>query len=230
MAPNKDLSCSFRFRGRSFMALVIKPQMPIRRWLAEVDTWLSRSPDFFARKSVVLDVSGLALTKRKLLQLIGDLNARSVRILGLEGADPSWIDECLPPLMTGAGATADVTEVTPPQQTAAQAPSPSLLVELPVRSGQSILYDGDVTVVGSVASGAEIIAAGSVHVYGPLRGRVFAGASGNPQARIFCRRLEAELIAIDGYYWTADELEPQLRNKPIHACLEDGALKLSTLD
>ena len=84
-----------------------------------------------------------------------------------------------------------------------------LIVGEPVRSGQSIIYpDGDVTVIGSVASGAEVFAGGSVHVYGTLRGRVVAGFNGNSRARVFCRRLEAELVAVDGIYRTADQMDP----------------------
>ena len=94
---------------------------------------------------------------------------------------------------------------------------------------QSLFHEGDVTVIGSVSSGAEIVATGSIHIYGTLRGRVLAGADGNPRAHIFCRRVEAELIAIDGYYRMADEMAPLL-GKPIHAWLEDGALTIKTLD
>ena len=76
-----------------------------------------------------------------------------------------------------------------------------------MRSGQSIVFEqGDVTIVGSVASGAEVIAGGSIHVYGALRGRAIAGLTGNNRARIFCRKLEAELLAIDGVYQTADDM------------------------
>jgi septum site-determining protein MinC len=96
-------------------------------------------------------------------------------------------------------------------------------------SGQSLFHEGDVTIIGSVSSGAEIVATGSIHIYGTLRGRVLAGADGNPRAHIFCRRVEAELIAIDGYYRMADEMAPLL-GKPIHAWLEDGALAIKTLD
>ena len=61
--------------------------------------------------------------------------------------------------------------------------------------------------MGSVASGAEVIAGGSIHVYGTLRGRAIAGLTGNSRARIFCRKLEAELLAIDGVYQTADDMD-----------------------
>ena len=86
------------------------------------------------------------------------------------------------------------------------------MIEDPVRSGQSVVFmEGDVTVVGSVGSGGEIVAGGSIHVYGALRGRALAGATGNGRARIFCHRVEAELLAIDSYYRTADEIGDSLR-------------------
>ena len=69
-----------------------------------------------------------------------------------------------------------------------------------MRSGQSVVFmEGDITVLGSVGSGAEIIAGGSIHVYGALRGRALAGATGDARARIFCHSVEAELLAIDSY-------------------------------
>ena len=90
-----------------------------------------------------------------------------------------------------------------------------------MRSGQSIIFpEGDVTVLGSVASGAEIVAGGSIHVYGTLRGRAMAGINGNSAARIYCQKIEAELLAIDGYYQTAEEFDAALRDRPAQAWLE----------
>ena len=106
-----------------------------------------------------------------------------------------------------------------------------LIVNSPVRSGQSISNpDGDVTVIGSVASGAEVIAGGSVHIYGTLRGRAMAGAHGETHARIFCRRLEAELLAVCGFYITADEIEANVRSQAVQAWLEDETVKVARLD
>jgi septum site-determining protein MinC len=68
-----------------------------------------------------------------------------------------------------------------------------------------VFPSGDVTVIGSVASGAEVVAGGSIHIYGTLRGRAMACSTGNARARIFCRKIEAELLAIDGLYKTADD-------------------------
>ena len=106
-----------------------------------------------------------------------------------------------------------------------------MLIESPIRSGQSVIFPfGEVTVLGSVASGAEIVAGGSIHVYGTLRGRAMAGSMGNAKARIFCSRNEAELLAIDGYYQTAENMNANLRGRPVQVWLEDAGLNVEALD
>ncbi|TPN40240.1 septum formation inhibitor MinC [Mesorhizobium sp. B2-3-3] len=101
----------------------------------------------------------------------------------------------------------------------------TLMIKAPIRSGQSVFHPhGDVIVLGSVASGSEIVAGGSIHVYGTLRGRAIAGSEGNISARIFCRKNEAELLAVDGWYTTAEEMEGVSRGKAVQAFLENDAL------
>ena len=100
-----------------------------------------------------------------------------------------------------------------------------------MRSGQSVIFiEGDVTVLGSVGSGAEIVAGGSIHVYGALRGRALAGATGNARARIFCHRVEAELLAIDSYYRTADDIEDSLRRRPLRLGSKAHTLQISAMN
>jgi septum site-determining protein MinC len=129
----------------------------------------------------------------------------------------------------------DLPEPEPPPATEAaprlrEQPS-SLLIEEPVRSGQSVAFvEGDITVLGSVGSGAEIIAGGSIHIYGTLRGQAMAGVTGNRRARIFCHRFEAELLAIGSYYKTADEIEDSVRSGPIQAWLDGNTLKISAMN
>lgn len=101
----------------------------------------------------------------------------------------------------------------------------TLMIKAPIRSGQSVFHPhGDVIVLGSVASGSEIVAGGSIHVYGTLRGRAIAGSEGNVSARIFCRKNEAELLAVDGWYTTAEEMEGVSRGKAVQAFLDNDAL------
>jgi septum site-determining protein MinC len=120
----------------------------------------------------------------------------------------------------------------PEVEAAAAADGPRcLFIDRPVRSGQSIRFpEGDVTVIGSVSSGAEIMAGGSIHVYGALRGRAFAGLGGNSAARILCSSLDPELLVINGLYATADEISPSLRNKPAQVRVDGQAMSVTALD
>ena len=118
---------------------------------------------------------------------------------------------------------------------ASPAPSPAnnpgMIQSTPVRSGQQIYAENrDLTVLTTVGAGAEVIADGSVHIYGPLRGRALAGAQGFEQARIFCREFHAELVAIAGHYKVMEEIPKELRGKAVQIWLEDQQLKIAALD
>ena len=122
-------------------------------------------------------------------------------------------------------------EPAPAAVAPAARPRSCLFIDESVRSGQTVEFpDGDVTVIGSVGSGAEIIAGGSIHVYGALRGRAFAGAAGDAGARIFCNSLDAELLAINGLYRVADSLDASLRGRPVQAWLEGKAIAMAPLE
>ena len=98
---------------------------------------------------------------------------------------------------------------------AAVATYKSMTVDKPIRSGQQVYAaDSDMTVIAQTSAGSEIMADGSIHVYGPLRGRVLAGAMGNESARIYCQSLQAELVAIAGRYQLLDESDTNLIGKP----------------
>ncbi len=191
-----------RLRGRSFLALVLSPELPFGEWLTQLDDLARRSTGFFLGRPIVLDVAGLPITREQLADLLAELTKRNVRVMGIEGALPSILAPGMPPEMKGGRNAADIEVPETPEggapakesKTAAESPkapeavrathvatTPSLLIEEPVRSGQSIIFpEGDVTVLGSVSSGAEVIAGGSIHVYGALRGRALAGSAGNP--------------------------------------------------
>jgi septum site-determining protein MinC len=247
---------SIRFRGRSFLAFALTPEPPVADWLAELDKWTRNSPGFFAGRAVILDLGAVKLSESAILHLINQLAERGIRIMGLEGVDPSAVGPQLPPVLSGGrpGAedrplggeerpldskpsdgkppeSADVSAASsaaPPPQS--QEPA-TLLIESPIRSGQSVVFPhGEVTVLGSVASGAEIVAGGSIHVYGTLRGRAMAGSMGDSRARIFCSRNEAELLAIDGYYQTAENMDASLRGRPVQVWLEGAELNITNLD
>jgi septum site-determining protein MinC len=226
---------SIRFRGRSFLAFALTPEPPVADWLAELDKWTRNSTGFFAGKAVILDLAAVKLSESAIAHLIDQLSGRGIRIMGLEGADPSTLGPRLPPVLVGGrpsgedkppAASAEPSATPPPRQEPI-----SMLIENPIRSGQSVIFPfGEVTVLGSVASGAEIVAGGSIHIYGALRGRAMAGSMGDARARIFCSRNEAELLAIDGYYQTAEAMDANLRGRPVQVWLEGAGLAIEALD
>ena len=143
-------------------------------------------------------------------------------------------------VLSEAGSRAGVASAanTQAQAPAVQAPvptaqrKPARVVTEPIRSGQQVYADGaDLIVMTTVSPGAEVIADGCVHVYGPLRGRAVAGARGDTTARVFCRRMEAELMAVAGIYAVADQMQGALKGVAAQAYLsDDGKLKIDRLD
>ncbi|PZO82396.1 MAG: septum formation inhibitor MinC [Mesorhizobium amorphae] len=215
-----------RFRARSFVAFSLTPEAPLDEWLERLDGWTANSPGFFAGRPVVLDLAMLKPSPNEAKALVASLAERGIRVYAIEAGTLENAGPDLPPVLSGAKSAAPEEPKAVPE-----AQGGSLTIRTPVRSGQSIFHPGgDVIVLGSVGSGSEIIAGGSVHVYGALRGRVFAGAAGDGDARIFCRRNEAELMAIDGWYRTAEDMEPQSRGKPVQAYLADGVIQIAVLD
>ncbi|WP_222937681.1 septum site-determining protein MinC [Spartinivicinus ruber] len=104
------------------------------------------------------------------------------------------------------------------------------LVTHPVRSGQQLLAPaGDLIVIAPVSAGAELLAAGNIHVYGPLRGRALAGINGNREARIFCQRFEPELIAIAGSYQVDSGIPRDKWQQPVHVVLSNEELQIIAL-
>jgi septum site-determining protein MinC len=234
---------SIRFRARSFVAFALTPEAPLGEWLRGLDRWTENSPGFFTGRPVVLDLNALKPNPREIGTLVSLLADRGIRVYAIESDAIEVLGADLPPLLKGAkttlldepmgksvGTTGSASTQTPAKTDDAAEPK-SLIIKSPVRSGQSVFHPhGDVTVLGSVGSGSEIIAGGSIHIYGTLRGRAFAGAAGNAEARIFCNKNEAELLAVDGWYRTADDMEPSSRGRPIQAFLDNGTIWIAALD
>lgn len=227
-----------RIKGRSFMAFVLAPESPVALWLEALDAHIARAPHFFRGRAVVLDCAALPAADPGWSGLIEALRARDILIVDVAGlAAPLPGAEALSRNLVGGrdtGPIAPQPQAAPAADPAPPPPAPAdtaLIVEEPVRSGQTIMFpEGDVAIVGSVASGAEVFAGGSIHVYGALRGRAQAGAMGNARAQIFCRKLEAELVSIDGFYLTAETMDPALRGRAARIRLDQGALIMAPLD
>ncbi len=227
---------AIRVRGRSFMALVLTPDAPLDRWIEALDAEIRRAASFFVGRPVVLDLGLLGAGTPGLAELPALLRERAIRVIATEGDAARDLPEFPDPL-SGGRATGEETIPGPEQPSEPEpevettAPSvTSLMIEEPVRSGRQVIFaEGDVTVLGSVASGAEVLAGGSIHVYGTLRGRAIAGFGGRADARVICRKLDAELVAIDGYYLTAEDMGEAVLGRPAQAFLEGGQVVIRVL-
>jgi len=134
-----------------------------------------------------------------------------------------------------AGAARDGASQGTPAQPAANpvpaAPASAMVVTRPLRSGQRVYArQSDLIVIGMVSQGAEVIADGNIHVYGPLRGKAMAGARGDTSARIFTTQLDAELLAVAGIYRVVEaKLGPDLHNRPALVSLDGETLQIQAL-
>lgn len=108
----------------------------------------------------------------------------------------------------------------------------AMVVNHSLRSGQRVYArHTDLIIIGAVNQGAEVIADGNVHVYGPLRGKAMAGARGDISARIFTTQLDPELLAIAGVYRVIEtKLDQALYNRPTLVRLEGETLKIVRLN
>lgn len=231
--------------------------LDVTRLVDEMRSRVQRAPNLFERAAVVIDFGGLAHTPDAATarSLIDGLRAAGVLPVALAygtseieqlsiqlglpllakfRAQYERVDGAAPAAATPAPPPAPARrEPEPPRAPAPAATQsqPGLIQVAPVRSGQQIYADHrDLTVLTTVGAGAEVIADGSVHIYGALRGRALAGAQGNTQARIFCREFHAELVAVAGHYKVLEDIPRDLIGKPAQVWLEDDQLRIAALD
>ncbi len=202
-----DHQACFRFKT-SFAACTI---MQLTRYdlddlSKQTTAAVNRAPNFFIGSPVVLDlevVKGIGVLDFKQIKQI--LISNNLVPVGVRGGSQEQLEEAatagFPVITIGKPKLID----EPPKKTP-QAPI-TKLVTSPIRSGMQVYARAtDLIVMAPVSPGAELLADGNIHVYGPLRGRALAGVQGNTQARIFCRTLEAELVAIAGYYLVKEDM------------------------
>ena len=223
--------------------------------LAAISTFLvgkvEQAPAFFKDAPVVIDLEEVARRPLDLPGLLKVLRSHGMIPIGVRGGSERHQQEACEvglACLKGSPARSHSTEPAapppaaepPPPEPAQAAPAETAppaaiaakLVKTPVRGGQQFYAaDTDLVVLAGVNQGAEVLADGHVHVYGPLRGRALAGARGNTDARIFTTCLEAELLSIAGTYRVIEnDLPDQLRGKPAQVFLEGDSLRIEPLN
>ncbi len=247
-----EAACELRF-GQVGIANVRVHRADADALREELAQRVRQAPQLFARAAVVLDLSRLPdaadeATTRALLAAVRAAGMLPVGLAYGTRATESLSERLDLPLIAKFRAAyerddADATRVSAATPGAATVPEPEpgpapAAAALPglhqaqaVRSGQQVYARGrDLVVAAAVANGAEVIADGSIHVYGALRGRALAGALGDERARIYCSEFRAELVSIAGRYRVFEQMPPEFDGQPVHCWLQGDALLIAALD
>lgn len=249
--PSKAVSyeqCGEVKFGQVGIATLRIQSLDIAALCEEMRDRVTRAPKLFQNAAVILDFS--ALPQCPSLQTVESL-IDGLRATGVHPVAIAYGTSAIEQLAQQAGLpvlakfragyeretalpSTEMPAAAPPAPVQAAAPPPAfepgMLQTQPLRSGQQVYAaNRDLTVCAMVGAGAEAIADGSIHIYGPLRGRALAGASGNAQARIFCREFNAELVAIAGTYRVLDEIPKKLLGKAVQIWLDKDQLRIEEL-
>lgn len=210
----------------------------------ELQQRLGETPNFFGDDPVVIDLAPLREHAEPIAfaDIVAALRAHRMRPSLVTGGSEQQMADAL-----AAGLPAAPEAIAPPKPRTVEVEVirevvreierevpvhvPTLVVDKPLRSGQqAYAKGGDLIVHAAVNAGAEVLADGHIHVYGPLRGKAVAGSRGNTEARIFTTCLEPELIAIAGVYRTTETPLPKdVAGKPAQVRLVDGVLVMTPL-
>lgn len=224
--------------------------LDVEALVREMRERVQRAPKLFGRAAVIIDFGGLMRTPdvdtaRALLEGLRAAGVLPIALAYGTSEIEALSEQLGLPLLAKFRAQYERSEpapapapppVAPAPEPAPAAPpkspaQPGLVQKTAVRSGQQLYAEQrDLTVLTTVGAGAEVIADGSIHIYGPLRGRALAGAQGNQDARIFCSAFHAELVAIAGHYKVLDDVPRALHGKAVQVWLEDGQLNIAVQD
>ncbi|MCP0912866.1 MULTISPECIES: septum site-determining protein MinC [Legionella] len=232
MTDNVLKSQAFKLKGRLYTLTVLSVlDTNIELFAKQLIETIHKAPRLFHQSPVVLDCSAIhadQLDFQALYQCVRDLGLIPVAI---QGGNPrlEMLAQCQNMAVLKASSDHDkpvLEKVMGAPAIPIEAPKTRLLTS-PVRSGQQIVSKGDLIVTAAVSHGAELLADGNIHVYGPLRGRALAGIDGNKQARIFCQTLEAELVSIAGFYRLSDAIGNL--SGPCQIFLQDDHIQIEPL-
>lgn len=190
--------------------------------LAALRSQLERSPEFFHGASLTIDTGSRELQPEELSAMLEVLHDHSLQPAALATNSREG---------RSAGRSAGLTTQPAPRQAPlatgpaaaqrAQDPESGLLVTRTLRSGQVLRHHSHITIIGDVNPGAEVIAGGSVLVWGRVRGTVHAGALGDQGAIVGALELMPSLLRIADLMARTPDQRP---NGPETARIDGGEI------
>jgi septum site-determining protein MinC len=229
----------FQIRAQLQTLLALKLLQPRdERFFLVLQQALARSPKFFRHAPIVVDAGAVAgEPPLNLAEFARRLRQQHLVPVGLQNGDEAWshmaVNAGLALLPAGRPAKPVPEEAPAPDATDDPAPRRrhgTIVVSEPVRAGQQIYAeDGDLVVLAPVSPGAEVAADGHVHIYSRLRGRAHAGVKGDREARIFCHKLEAQLVSVAGVWLVNEDIDARFLGKRVQIRWLDGAIVMEPL-
>lgn len=215
---------SLELKGASFTLSVLHiNSSDLQAVMHELDSKLAQAPQFFLGAPLVVNLSAIQHDSLNLRDLKDLLISRQLVIVGITGAT-TVISKQAKDLGLAIVKAGKQSSTPPP------APRQTKIVKQNIRSGQQVYAkNGDLIIFGAVGNGAEVIADGSIHIYGALRGKAMAGAAGDTSAVIIAHSLEAELVSIAGQYWLAENLQQHSSDKSGCIRLDGESLMVESL-
>lgn len=241
--PMIDSRSAFQFKGGLYtLASIQIHELDLDKLGHQLEEKIKQAPRFFHYAPIVIDLQRLhdQATKVDFHALKACFLEKKLVAVGIRGANEALkqaafkANLALFPESRG-GLPRETPQKAPSSQSAAakepvtsSSATPTRVIINPVRSGQQIYAPGgDLVVLAPVSHGAELLADGNIHVYAPLRGRALAGVTGDLNAFVFCKSLEAELVSIAGTYLVSEDLKETLWKEAVKIQLQDNRLKIA---
>jgi septum site-determining protein MinC len=229
-----------KLKGRLFTITVIQVlSKDIYAFEQQIEKIVNQAPKLFYKIPVVLDFSSLEQEFSSLLPYFSILKKFHVYPVGVQGPQ-TWLIQLaglqsVPVFQSSSNQDKNlqieekqINKIEQPDRNKLEPARQTKVITQPIRSGQQVFSKGgDLIVISSVGHGAELLADGNIHVYGPLRGRALAGISGDKTVRIFCTQLDAELVSIAGFYRLRESIPPM--NGPCQIFIQDDRLQILPL-
>ena len=240
----KEQASAFQLKGSLFPITILQLTHSDPCAFAEhLNRLIAQAPKFFQHTPVVMDLTAFEKSNTPVdFMLYRDLLIKGGLVpIGITGGNEKHQEQAAQLQMAVLSKkkvdNASLHDPLPPRETTdpgvespAAPPTNNRIITGPVRSGQQVYAKGgDLIILSSVSHGAELLADGNIHVYGELRGRALAGINGNEAARIFCQKLDAELIAIAGQFCLNEQMENYLDKSHLQIYLENQHITISEL-
>ena len=232
----------FQFKGSVVTTFILEIyQYSLQDFTQQLQDKINQAPEFFAQSPIVISLDKVdeKIAQLDLSDIISTCRQFGLQPMAFKCTDSRFLnsiqatgltllsDNASRPITTKKPATeqkyvSEVKEKIISRQ--------SKIITKPVRSGQQVYAEGaDLIIISQVSEGAEVLADGHIHIYGTLRGRALAGIKGDTSARVFCNRLEAELISIAGNFMLSDVLREKIWQQSAQVYLNDKILHVEAV-